>query len=172
MLTRSGELLNTTKDASFERQDFMVLLGDGRREKIALIKPLTYMNRSGEVVRSIVKMTGDDFDRATDLIVLHDELDIALGRVKVDFGASAAGHNGVKNIVDQLGTKEFIRVRMGIKPGLETGDVRIEEFVLERFSGAEMDTVNELVVRAAEAAYAVLSEGLTKAQEQYNQKAA
>lgn len=105
-------------------------------EKILLVKPLTFMNRSGEVVATLMnfyKLTKND------IAVIHDDLDITLGEFKRVDSASAAGHNGVQNIIDRIGSQEFIRYRIGIE-GTERKKTRTipgDVFVLQKFTKEE-----------------------------------
>src|SRR6185436_10932227 len=78
-------------------------------DDVILAKPQTFMNKSGEAVKEILK-----FYPAAELVVVHDELDLPLGSIKVQKDASSAGHNGVKSIIENLGTQNFIRIRLGI----------------------------------------------------------
>lgn len=112
-------------------------------EKIIFAKPQTFMNRSGESAKKIL-----DFYKIPkeNLIVLHDDLDIDLGAFKISENSSAAGHNGVQSIIDQLGSQEFKRIRIGIE-GAEKKKDRLlsgEAFVLQNFSQEELETIKEL----------------------------
>ncbi|NTW14175.1 MAG: aminoacyl-tRNA hydrolase, partial [Candidatus Moranbacteria bacterium] len=102
-------------------------------EKTLLVKPDTFMNRSGECVRSIM-----DFFKLSpsDIVVVHDDLDIASGSFKIGSGSGAAGHNGVADIIQKLGTKDFTRVRIGI--GRPPENIPADTFVLSRFSDEEL----------------------------------
>lgn len=113
--------------------------------KLILVKPQTFMNLSGEAVRALLnfyKLTPDD------ILVIHDDLDIALGKYKVATDSSAAGHNGVQNIIDQLGTQKFKRIRIGI--GEETAEGAIKcrlgahDYVLGKFSEEEKEKIENI----------------------------
>jgi PTH1 family peptidyl-tRNA hydrolase len=111
-----------------------------KNEKVILAKPQAFMNRSGQVVRTIL-----DFYKlsANDIVVIHDDLDIDLGTYKISTDASAGGHNGVQSIIDSLGTQEFKRIRIGIE-GTERKKNRTmagEAFVLQDFSGEEKQAI-------------------------------
>jgi PTH1 family peptidyl-tRNA hydrolase len=112
-------------------------------EKIIIAKPQDYMNKSGEVVKKIM----DYFEIPLEnLIVLHDDLDIELGKFKVAENSSAAGHNGVQDIIDKLGTQKFKRIRIGIE-GEEKRKERVmpgDAFVLQDFSSEEIKIVKNL----------------------------
>ena len=112
-------------------------------EKIILAKPQSFMNNSGQVVRKML-----DFFKSPkeNLVVLHDDLDIELGSFKVSLDSSAAGHNGVQSIIDNLGSQQFKRIRLGIE-GSEKKKDRIipgEVFVLQDFSKEELEIIKKL----------------------------
>jgi PTH1 family peptidyl-tRNA hydrolase len=112
--------------------------------EIILVKPLAFMNLSGEVTRNVLdfyKLTADD------IVVIHDDLDIAVGKYKIATDSSSAGHNGVQNIIDTLGTQKFKRVRIGI--GEEKGDAIVcrldaHDFVLDKFSEEEQKKIADI----------------------------
>ncbi|MFZ2975456.1 MAG: aminoacyl-tRNA hydrolase [Candidatus Moraniibacteriota bacterium] len=119
--------------------------------KILLIKPQTYMNLSGTAVKAILdfyKLTPDD------IIIIHDDIDIPLGKYKIATDSSSAGHNGVQNIIDQLGTQKFRRVRIGIgqesassadkKEGALVCRLGVHDFVLEKFTPEELETTKKI----------------------------
>ncbi len=103
-----------------------------------LLEPQTYMNLSGQAVRECMEFFKIE---PKDLVVAHDDLDLEMGRIKWDFKAGAAGHQGVSSIIDHLGTKEFYRVRMGI--GRPVMKQEVKDFVLSGFRGEERKKVNE-----------------------------
>ena len=112
-------------------------------EKIILAKPQSFMNNSGQVVKKML-----DFFKIPkeNLVVLHDDLDIELGSFKVSLDSSAAGHNGVQSIIDNLGSQQFKRIRLGIE-GSEKKKDRIipgEVFVLQDFSKEELEIIKKL----------------------------
>jgi peptidyl-tRNA hydrolase, PTH1 family len=131
-----------------KRSNSQVAKGEG----FLLVKPLSFMNRSGQSVRSVLdyykliprKMglfTAKDADLSEILTVIHDDLDIDLGKYKVAAGSSSAGHNGVSSVIEHLKTKNFTRARIGINTDLRK-QVPAEKFVLDRFSKEEMEAVN------------------------------
>ena len=111
--------------------------GKIKDQEIILVKPQTFMNLSGEAVREILgfyKLT------PADIIVIHDDLDIVVGKYKIATDSSSAGHNGVQNIIDNLGTQKFKRVRIGVgeeKDGVLACRLDAHDFVLQKFSGEE-----------------------------------
>jgi len=137
---------------------------DGAR--VALLKPQTYMNESGRSVGAAVRFFKVEPE---DLLVVHDEVDLAPGRLQVRLGGGLAGHNGLRSIAQHLGTGEFLRLRVGVgRP--ERGDPRpVADFVLSPFS-PEIE-VDELVGRAADAVETLVREGLEGAQQRFNERA-
>ena len=143
------------------------LLGKGAlgTEKVVLAKPQTYMNDSGMSVAALLK---DSYATASDLIVLHDELDLAAGVVRVKIGGGHGGHNGLRSIIEYLGTADFVRIRIGVGrpvPGMDTAD-----YVLSSFSSEEREAATAATANAVEAARVIALQGVTKAMNQFNQK--
>jgi len=109
-------------------------------EKTILVKPLTFMNNSGQAVKAIVDYYKIDLEN---IIVIHDDLDIPLGEYKLSKNKNSGGHKGVQSIIDYLGTKDFTRIRIGI--AVENKKTPTEKFVLERFSKDEMEIVEGVI---------------------------
>lgn len=120
---------------------FMVREGNdstnSRMEKIFFVKPQTFMNNSGEAVAEIIQFYKADPE--TDLLVVHDEIDLKFGFYKRAFDSRPAGHNGIKSIVEHLGSQKFHRVRVGIESRLSRHESPTEEFVLRSFTPDELD---------------------------------
>jgi PTH1 family peptidyl-tRNA hydrolase len=135
--------------------------GEGRLagRRVILAQPLTYMNESGGPVRGLL-----DYHSvaASDLVVLHDELDIGFASVRLKLGGGEGGHNGLRSITRALGTKDYLRVRVGI--GRPPGRQDPADFVLKDFSSAERKELALLLVEAADATELLLAEGLEAAQ--------
>ena len=152
------------RGASF-RSKFSGELAELRLEglRLALVKPLTYMNDSGRSVGAAVRFFKLPPGR---LLVVHDEVDLDLGRLQARMGGGLAGHNGLRSVAQHLGTPEFMRLRIGVgRP--ERGDPRpVADWVLSPFP-EEVD-VDELVARAADAVDVVAREGLEEAQQRFN----
>ena len=130
---------------------------------VLLLKPQTFMNLSGVAVREALQQTNlREGDYRSRLLVVHDELDIPLGDLKLQTDRSAGGHNGIKSIVENLGTQAFARIRVGIgKPphrGRETRD-----WVLTKFGPGERKLKDDMVALAAEVAELAIVEGIEKA---------
>jgi len=143
------------------------LIGKARigSEEVVLAKPQTYMNESGRAAAAILRSA---YAEASELIVLHDELDLALGTVRVKTGGGHGGHNGLRSLIESLGTSDFIRIRIGIgrpAPGVDPAD-----YVLSPFLGEERKAVPEIMARAAEAARAIVMEGPARAMNTVNKK--
>ncbi len=116
---------------------------EGSLEKVFFVKPQSFMNLSGEVVSEIANFYKVDITK--DLLILHDEKDLNFGIVKEANDSSSAGHNGVQNIIDELGTKDFSRVRIGVETREEGSPLPTDVFVLQPFTTEELETLNEKV---------------------------
>jgi peptidyl-tRNA hydrolase, PTH1 family len=131
--------------------------------RVALLKPETYMNESGKSIASAARF----FKVAPEaLLVVHDDVDLEVGRLQARAGGGLAGHNGLRSIAQVLGTQDFIRLRIGVgRP--ERGDPRpVADYVLSPF--AAEDDPDGLVARSADAIESLLSDGLAVAQQRYN----
>lgn len=131
--------------------------------RVALLKPMTYMNESGRSVGAAVRFFKLPPEQ---LLVVHDEGDLDLGRLQARLGGGLAGHNGLRSIAQALGTQEFLRLRIGVgRPG--RGDPRpLADYVLSDFEPE--DEADSIVARAADAVEAVVAEGLEAAQRAYH----
>jgi len=135
-------------------------------EPVLLAKPETYMNLSGVSVRELVKEYG--VRPESDLIVIQDELDFPLGTLRIQTGRSSAGHNGVESIIGELGTQDFLRIRIGVAPKRKVQDG--EKYLLLPFHKADEAVVDEMIDTAAGAADAILKEGAAAAMNRFNRK--
>lgn len=132
--------------------------------RVALAVPSTYMNESGAAVRPLVRRFGvEDLSR---LVVVHDELDLPPGRIRVKLGGGLAGHKGLQSIRDHLHDVEFVRVRIGIgkPPGRQSG----ADHVLRRPGKAERELLDGAIETAADAVELVVTEGVGAAMNRYN----
>jgi peptidyl-tRNA hydrolase, PTH1 family len=135
----------------------------GDAQETLLAKPQAYMNRSGESVKDLL----DHFHSTPDdLIVVHDDLDLAFGRIRIRPGGGAGGHRGVLSIVASLEGAQFYRVRVGI--GRPPDGIDPTDFVLAPFTPEELGELDKLVSRAAEAVLTLLREGGKRAMVQFN----
>ena len=162
---RVVEVLLDRAGASFKRHKSGCLVAEttlaGRR--VALARPISYMNESGGPVGRLARWYKVP---ASDLVVVHDEIDIPFGEVRVKVGGGTAGHNGLGSLVSHLGTKDFIRVRVGVgRPRGRSGAV---DHVLNGFSSAERKVLPDLLDRAADAVERMLEVGVERAMNEVN----
>lgn len=155
-------------------QSANVLISKGEffGEQIILAKPQTFMNLSGQAVQklaSFYKISADD------IWIVHDDFDLPLGIIRINKGVSCAGHKGVKSIIEALGTKDFVRVRLGIHAIGQTFLTAIfkkmaslEKFVLKSFSKEEQKSVSEIIQKTCQAIEIALKEGMSQAMNQFN----
>ncbi|MGK7929934.1 MAG: aminoacyl-tRNA hydrolase [Microcystaceae cyanobacterium] len=136
-----------------------------RGDKLYLLKPLTYMNRSGQSVRAVV-----DWYKLppSSVLVIYDDMDLPLGRLRLRLSGSAGGHNGMKSIISHLGTQQFPRLRIGI--GKSGQNKETISHVLGKFSPQEQETVSKVLDLTVEAVETGLKEGIEKAMSLYNNK--
>lgn len=136
--------------------------GNLDNEKCILAKPRTFMNNSGRAVKSLMSIARPG------LIVVHDDIDLPLGKIKISIGRGSAGHKGVESIIQAMGSKDFIRIRVGILP--EAGKPKNpEDFVLQRFDKNEEKIIKEIMEKTVEAIEFSLKEGFEKAMSRHNQ---
>ena len=149
------------------RAKFKAHFGEGRMcgKKVMLVKPQTYMNLSGESIRSILSYYKQ---KPGSLIVVYDDVDLAPGVIRVRERGSAGSHNGMKNIIYQLETDEFIRVRVGI--GRNPDKMPLEAYVLEKIKKEEAKPLIDGITKAGEAVCAILNEGAVFAMNMYNKR--
>ncbi|HTT70827.1 MAG TPA: aminoacyl-tRNA hydrolase [Anaeromyxobacteraceae bacterium] len=160
---RLAEELGTT----FASERFAAALSEARLGplRVLLMKPLTYMNHSGEAVGAALRFYKLGLE---DLVVVHDDLELDPFRVQVKVGGGHGGHNGLKSLNAHLGSPDYPRVRMGVgRPPLRQDPA---DFVLARFPLAQGEEVRACVARAAEAARAVVELGAVKAMNQFNRR--
>ena len=138
-----------------------ITVGD---EKVLLMKPVTYMNLSGEAVHEAAAFYKIPPEH---VLVISDEVSLAPGKIRVRRSGSAGGHNGLKNIIAHLGTDQFPRIRLGVgqKPH---PDYDMADWVLGKFQGEDKKAVEEAVKKAADAAECLIREGVDKAMNKYN----
>jgi PTH1 family peptidyl-tRNA hydrolase len=140
-----------------------IRIGD---QDAVLAKPMTFMNLSGLAVRKLM----DRYQVAPDgLIVLVDEADLPFGTLRIRKRGSAGGHNGLKSIIGAIGSDEFVRVRMGIKPDEEPAGGLVSH-VLGRFRRHDLEGVAEMVDRAADAVTVIVRDGAERAMNQFNRR--
>lgn len=141
------------------------LIGKGiiKGEKVILAMPQTFMNLSGESVRAIM-----DFYKLTveDLIVVYDDIDLDVGKLRIREKGSAGGHNGMKNIILHSGSQEFVRVRVGV--GKKPEQMDLADYVLSRFGKNELPIMRQSCSRACDALEEIICDGAVAAMNKYN----
>lgn len=145
---------------------FKGLYGTGlyKGEKVLLLKPLTYMNLSGESIRAIMDYYHIDMD---DLIVIYDDLDLPVGKVRLRQRGSAGGHNGIKSTISHLGSQQFNRIRIGIDRPVS--GMNIADYVLAKFQKEEQIEVEFAVEKSVQACAAWLNKPFLQVMNEFNQ---
>ena len=148
-----------------KRVKFKAQIGNGKLEDIPIIiaKPLTFMNNSGEAVAPLVRYFKVPLER---LLVIHDDMDLPLGTLRMRPSGGSAGHNGMLSIFDKLGTNAIPRLRVGI--GRPPGRMDPADYVLQDFPKSEEELLNMVIAQACEAVLAFITTGLEKAMNTYN----
>jgi PTH1 family peptidyl-tRNA hydrolase len=157
---------NNSSDFKFSEK-FNAKISEGKiaKEKIIFAKPQTFMNHSGRTVKLLTK---DCKLEAKNLIVIHDDIDLPFGRIKISKDSSSGGHRGVGSIIENLATKKFIRLRVGILPDFGKPE-KVENFVLKKFTKTEEKDMKEIIEKSIEAIKLLLESGPSKAMNEFNQ---
>jgi len=135
-------------------------VGDGRlfSRRCLFVLPQSFMNRSGDTVRRVLGFAGLE---PADLLVVHDDMDLPLGRLRLRRGGGAGGHRGVASIIEQIGSPDFVRLKIGV--GRPPAGVPAEGYVLQRFAPGERPLLHEAISRGVEATEIFLTRGLDAA---------
>jgi PTH1 family peptidyl-tRNA hydrolase len=152
-----------------ENRKFQGEFGEGRgprADKIRLLKPLTYMNQSGQAIRAVT----DWFKLPPGaVLIVYDDMDLPVGKIRLRLSGSAGGHNGMKSAIAHLGTQNFPRLRIGIgKPQVSSGNDATISYVLGRFSPDEVQQISQVLSVVVEAVELSLKQGVEKAMNLYN----
>ncbi len=144
---------------------------ENNKQKIKFLTPDNFMNNSGKAVAPLVKNKKD----LKDLVVIYDDIDLQLGKIKISFDRSSGGHNGLESIIKKLKSKEFVRIRVGISPATPKGVVKkpqgekaVLNFLLGEFKKSELETIKKLSKTVTEAIETIFTEGKEKAMSLYN----
>jgi peptidyl-tRNA hydrolase, PTH1 family len=154
-------------DVDLKQKSFDALWNKGRiaGTDVLLAMPQTYMNLSGNAARKLLAYFKMDISR---LIVVHDDLDLPFGKLRLKAGGGDAGHKGLKSITTCLGSADFMRVRMGI--GKPSDRTPVEDYVLQRFDSGEADLLQRMVQLAAEAVTEIIKTDMQQAMAKYHTK--
>ncbi len=160
------DVLSKKHKIKVKKNQFKALIGEGfiNDEKVILVKPMTYMNNSGEAVKEIV-----DYYKVNpneDLIVISDDLNLDVGVLRLRSKGSAGGHNGLKSIIKCVGTESFDRVRIGV--GKVPANRDVITHVLSRFGKEDRKIVKESFIVSAHAIECVITDGMEKAMSKFN----
>ena len=150
---------------SFRRKKFDALLAEGALSgvPVILLKPQTFMNLSGTAIGPLVRFLKTD---PADLVVVHDDLDLPFGTLRIKDGGGDGGHKGLQSIIEELGTDAFLRLRLGIgKPAIKD---LVEAYVLEPFGKEEIEQLSTLLERACSAVMEILAAGPQSAMSKFN----
>ena len=149
----------------------LVSKGKIRSKVVTLIEPETMMNKSGYSLSGLVT----NAKSAENMVVLYDDIDLPLGRVKISFGRSSGGHKGLSSIIKKIKTKNFVRFRIGISPPLPKGGVKkpkgesgVIDFILGDFSKKEKAKINKIAKQVSEAAKAFVTKGVNNARNSFS----
>lgn len=135
-------------------------------QRVLLVKPQTYMNLSGDAVRPLLDRYGEGNPR--NLLVVSDDVALPLGMIRVRARGSAGGQKGLKSIIERLGSEEFARVRIGLKPDHPLDD--LSSFVLSPIRARDRELLDEALEKAVEAVAVILSEGVERAMARFNER--
>jgi len=133
-------------------------------EEAILVKPQTFMNLSGVAVSALVRK--HEISAPSRVLVISDDLALPIGRIRIRREGSAGGHNGLKSIIEKLGSSQFPRLRVGIAPDHQLTETK--DFVLAEFSRQERSTLEEMIGTAADAVESILTEGIEPSMSKYN----
>lgn len=144
------------------RKDHCIGKGSINTHNILLLKPLRYMNMSGPVINKVLHKF---FIPPQNLITIHDDLDLPVGRLRIRKKGSSGGHKGIESIIQNTGSQEFIRIKVGI--GKEE-EIPAEDYVLSRFKRHEIPTIKNMIHMAADAVHTIITENVDSAMNRFN----
>jgi len=144
---------------------FQALIGEGRigNQSVILARPLTFVNEAGKSICQIKESYQID---PSEMIVISDDADLTLGRLRIAGKGGDGGHKGLRSIIQALKTEEIPRLRVGI--GRPEGDMELRDYVLEEFAPQEREVIEEVIERASQAIEAIILQGIQKAMKEYN----
>ncbi len=148
----------------------LIASGKTGKENVELIMPETYMNKSGLSLRSLIT----NKKRTQNLIVIHDDIDLPLGKFKISFARGSGGHKGVESVIKNIKTQDFIRIRVGISPSTPSGKLKKPEgkkmvdFIIGNFKPKEIQVLKKVSNKISQALRVIIDEGLSKAMSLFN----
>ena len=154
-------------DIGFDKRKFDTVFGRGHieREPVVLAKPMAFMNRSGPPVRSLA----DFFKISSEaVLIIHDDIDLAFGRLKIKEKGGHGGHNGIRSLIDACGRDDFVRLRIGV--GRSGFDISVSDHVLSKFSDQENESLAQIIATARDAVVTILCKGTKAGMNQFNPK--
>ena len=162
-----------THGIRFDKKQGRARVGSGvvASNKVVVARPQTYMNQSGQSVKLLLRKFSVSLEN---LVVIHDDLDLPLGKIRIRRGGGSGGHKGINSIIAELGSQDLLRLRVGIgrpspaEGSNETTEADIIAYVLSDFSLEERQVVTQVIPRVSEAIICLLTEGLTAAMNKYN----
>lgn len=151
---------------SFDKRKFDVIFGRGSIESfdVVLAKPQAYMNRSGMPLRKLATFFKIS---SKDMLIIHDDIDLTLGRIKIKAKGGHGGHKGIQSIVDAFGNGDFGRIRIGVG---RSALLSVTDHVLGRFNSEELKVLDRILTRARDAAVSFFLDGIRECMNQFNQK--
>jgi PTH1 family peptidyl-tRNA hydrolase len=158
-----------TQGIKFDRKKGLARIGTGKvaDNEVVLARPQTFMNNSGRSLSRLIKKFNIDLK---DLIVIHDDLDLPPAKIRISHGSGSGGHKGINSIIQEIGSQDFIRLRVGIgrpdKPQISEDD--IIDYVLSDFTPAEKKVIDKIIPKVSAAILCLLTEGLTPTMNKFN----
>ena len=159
------DLIARQAQTQIKRDECRALIGRAEIENriVELAKPQTYMNLSGESVSCLVKKPGRSVDK---LVVISDDLALPFGSIRIRPKGTHGGQNGLRSIIDRLGSQDFIRLRIGIQPNHPIANAK--NWVLENFSKSDSETLEKVLETSADAVRSIMSDGAERAMARFN----
>lgn len=145
-----------------KEEDSRIWIGKIDGNEVILIEPLTFMNLSGSAIERALRQFKVPNEN---LIVIHDDIDMETGKLRIRKGGSSGGHRGVESIISSLGDRDFIRVKIGIG---RDKTMAVEDYVLSRFKEEEIPLISETIAKAADSVISIVTEGVDKAMNKFN----
>ncbi|MCK5680240.1 aminoacyl-tRNA hydrolase [bacterium] len=165
-----NEKINSTRSFEFIKViQAEIAFGELAGKSVCLLKPLTFMNRSGGSLRALLEFQEVEIDPHR-ILVIHDDLDLELGRIKLKGGGGSGGHNGVKSLIEELGSADFLRLRLGIGGESRAKTGTTVDFVLAPFAESELRMVDNVCQRGIDGIIEILNSGVAAAMNLVNRR--